>query len=224
MSTAQSHVLIFSKYPHAGYAKTRLIPAVGAETAAAISRSLTERCLSTVQAYCKDSGARAIVHYASRGDEDAGTLMRNWLAPDRGGLSVDFAPQAAGDLGERLIAAFRASFDDGMGGVLRRKVVVVGVDIPEISEEILAEAFRSLDSHDTVVGPAADGGYYLLGMSAPADGVFADVTWGKPTVFKETQENIAGHGMSMEALKVLRDVDEPTDIPFYEDVLSAGRL
>jgi uncharacterized protein len=228
MSEAQNHVLIFTKYPHAGYAKTRLIPAVGAQAAAAISRNLTERCLRTVQAYCESSGARCIVHYAARdgNGEDDEARMHDWLL--RGGASATVAlrRQVDGDLGTRLVAAVRESYAGEGGDRVRRKVAVIGVDIPEITDEILRDAFAALDGSDVVVGPAADGGYYLLGMKERADGVFEGVNWGTETVFKETLRNVLGLGKSLALLRVLRDIDEPSDLPYYEEVCNPpqGRL
>jgi uncharacterized protein len=217
-SPARCRILVFTKYPHPGFAKTRLIPAVGAASAADISRKLTERCMRTVRAHCRSAGSETVVYYATRGGGDESAIMDAWLAPPGRGDPTRFAAQGEGDLGDRLAAAFQASFSEMSVIGARRKVLVVGVDIPELSATVLEAAFGALDTHDTVVGPAADGGFYLLGMRAPADGVFCNVRWGSDAVFEETERNIASLGLSMCVLKMLRDVDLPEDLPYYEHV------
>lgn len=211
------HVLVFSKYPHAGHAKTRLIPALGAAGAADVSRALTERCVATVRAFCATTGARALLHYAGRDGEDAEEAIRAWLcdgAAGGSGSELGLVAQRGDGLGERLAAAFAASY----AGAPARLVVVVGADVPELSGALLAAALEALDTADVVVGPAADGGYYLLGTRARADTLFERVTWGTATVLEETKRNAAAAGLSLACLPVLRDVDDPEDLEYYRSV------
>jgi uncharacterized protein len=208
-------VLVFTKFPLAGFAKTRLIPALGADRAAAVSRVLSDRCIRTVREYASSSSTPATsvaIHYASR-TEDASAEHRRvqeWL----GVLSNEMlVAQVAGNLGDRLVAAFQSAFDRGA-----RKVVVVGTDIPDIDTCVLRTAFTALDTSDAVVGPALDGGYYLLGLSGAYLEVFRDVQWGTDAVFAETKRNMKRLGLAMATLRVLRDIDLPADIAHFEFV------
>jgi uncharacterized protein len=214
MAVGGDVVLVFTKYPDAGYAKTRLIPLLGAERAAAVSRSLTERCLNTVRAYASESSLTSVVvHYATRSGSDPGAQaarMQEWIgAPDGEWLVA----QSHGDLGRRLAEAFRQAFEGGAS-----RVVVVGTDIPEIDATLMREAFKQLNDSDTVIGPARDGGYYLLGMRKENAGVFNGVNWSTGTVFEDTKRNIERLGLRYSALRVLRDIDLPEDVAYFESV------
>lgn len=213
---SENHILVFTKYPHPGFAKTRLIPAVGADQAAAISRKLSERCVRTVATYCRTSDAIPIIHYAVRAQSSEADLVEGWLSPI-GCDKMRFVEQSEGGLGDRLKAAFLASFA-GADARAARKVVVIGVDIPEIDENVLSRAFEVLDSKDVVIGPAVDGGYYLLGMRAADVTVFDNVTWGSEHVFEETLRNCNQLGLSHGLLGKLRDVDLPEDISYFKSI------
>ena len=215
--SAEIHVLIFTKYPTPGYAKTRLIPAVGREGAADISRQLTERMVSVVRSLLTSSTLAphltSRIYYASsstNGDEKE--RMKKWLGtpPHFSASKEAFIAQTSGGLGHRLDAAFHASFRDGA-----RKAVVVGADIPEIDGVLLEEAFAELDGADVVIGPAQDGGYYLLGMKTAHSYLFHDIPWSTPKVCEETIEIAKANDLSMATLQTLRDVDLPEDLPYF---------
>ncbi len=143
-------ILVFTKYPHPGFAKTRLIPLLGEEGAAAVSRTLSERTIQTVQDACMKGDASPIVFYATKDDSDE-NVVREWL---RGlGPELTLRRQCSGDLGDRLRQAFRESFER-LG---TEQVLVVGVDIPELSTSIIDSAYKGLEKHDVVIGPAVDG-------------------------------------------------------------------
>lgn len=223
-SNASIHVLVFTKYPTPGYAKTRLIPAVGKECAADISRQLTERIVSVVRSLlCSLPFASSVVsriHYTSTGaDGDDAKRMREWLgAPDESSKDREtFVPQSKGDLGQRLDAAFAASFRDGA-----QKVVVVGADIPDIDVGLLEESFTKLDGADIVIGPAQDGGYYLLGMKQVHSGLFRDMPWSTERVFEVTMGIAAEEGLSVAKLRTLRDVDLPEDVTYFDNVFNSS--
>lgn len=131
------------------------------------------------------------------------------MATEDGWRSEGFVKhvQHGSDLGERMANAFEIAFDGGC-----QKVIIVGSDIPDLSEEILEEAFEELDDHDFVVGPANDGGYYLLGMRSLNRGVFRDISWSSPGVMGATLQRIHDEKMSVAMLQQLTDIDTVEDL------------
>jgi rSAM/selenodomain-associated transferase 1 len=114
--------------------------------------------------------------------------------------------QHPGDLGERMQQAFETAFSAGA-----QKVVIIGSDCPELSGALLDQAFATLDHADFVLGPVPDGGYYLLGMKAPAPALFEDIAWSTETVREKTLEKMAALGKTCALLPVLADIDTEAD-------------
>ena len=110
----------------------------------------------------------------------------------------------------RMEAAFQEAFDAGAN-----KVLIIGSDCPELSGEILEQAFELLDQHDFVLGPVPDGGYYLLGMRHLEPAVFRDIVWSTETVGAKTLEKIADLGKTVVLLPMLDDIDEAEDWKAY---------
>lgn len=121
----------------------------------------------------------------------------------------DAIPQIGADLGERMGNAFRRCFADGFTAV-----VVIGSDIPDLPLEILAEAFAALDSRGAVIGPAVDGGYYLIGFTKQmfAPGVFEGISWSTDAVFPETMARLERAGVGVHRLPCWHDIDTPDDL------------
>ena len=115
--------------------------------------------------------------------------------------------QPAADLGERLTYAFAQAF---AGGAAR--AVVIGTDCPGLSAALLGQAFEELRTHDLVVGPADDGGYYLLGLSAPRPALFANKAWSTATVLADTLADAARLHLRVARLPTLHDVDGAPDL------------
>lgn len=192
-------VLVFVRAPEAGRVKTRLAAALGAEAALRVYRRLAEHAVAEARALAP--GVTVRVHHTPA---DAGEAVRAWL-----GAELDYLPQSADpDLGERMRAAFDAAFAAGF-----RRVVIIGSDLPELSADVLHHAFASLDAHDVVLGPARDGGYYLLGMRRMVGDVFAGVPWSTDRVLARTLEILRGMGIEPALLEALADVDEVEDLP-----------
>jgi rSAM/selenodomain-associated transferase 1 len=105
-------------------------------------------------------------------------------------------------------AAFQAAFDAGF-----RRVVIVGSDLPSLSAHLLRRAFELLDDHRCVIGPAADGGYWLLGMREMIGGVFDDVPWSTDGVLAATLARLDAAGITPALLETLADVDTAADLP-----------
>lgn len=197
--TPRRAILVFVRAPQPGRVKTRLAAAVGDRAALSIYTRLAEHTMAEVRALAAD-GVAVRVHYAPA---DAGDDVRGWLGP--GPL---YLPQADGDLGMRMKDAFARAFADGA-----QHVVIVGSDLPEVSASLLRRAFDLLDAHPAVIGPARDGGYYLLGLRRMIGGIFDDVEWSTRGVLRTTLERFSAAGVEPAALEELADVDTVDDLP-----------
>lgn len=192
-------VLVFVRAPRRGAVKTRLAAAVGDDAALRIYRRLAEHTLRET-AVLAAGGVRVRVHHAPA---DAGAEVRAWL-----GDGPLYLPQAEGDLGARMEDAFARAFADGA-----RQVVIVGSDLPDVSADLLRRAFGRLDAHPAVIGPARDGGYYLLGLTAPVRGIFDGIAWSTADVLRATLDRFRAAGIRPAMLEELADVDEAEDLP-----------
>lgn len=181
-------LVLFARYPHAGKCKTRLFPAVGPEGAAAIHRQLTERTVRVL----RQSGAPTTI--ATTGAEIA--AFEEWL-----GRGIDYVPQVEGDLTARLLAF-----------VSQAPVIFFGADTPDLSPEIVREAIAGLETHRVVIGPAEDGGYYLIGMREALHELLTDMPWSTAEVLPETLRRLEEHGIEPLLLETLSDCDRPEDL------------
>jgi uncharacterized protein len=192
-------VLVFVRAPERGRVKTRLAASIGTEAALRIYRRLAEHTLREAEALAAED-VEIRVHYTPG---DSGDAVRAWLDG-----SARYLPQADGDLGMRMEDAFARAFADG-----GEQVVIVGSDLPELRASLLRRAFELLDAHPAVVGPARDGGYYLLGLTRPVDSIFRGMEWSTPHVLAETLERFRAAGIHPPLLEELADVDEVEDLP-----------
>ncbi len=186
-------LILFTRLPVAGQCKTRLIPALGAEGAAAVHQRLTERTLAALM----QAQGTVEVHFTG-GDEAA---MRDWL-----GAGPVLVAQAEGDLGARLLAAIRG------GDTPFRSVLFFGSDTPDLTGAHVAAAVAALSHHDVVIGPAEDGGYYLIGMRIPLPQLFTDMPWSTERLMAATLDSLADLGMEPYLLEPLSDCDTPEDL------------
>jgi uncharacterized protein len=187
---------IFVKAPIPGRVKTRLGAAIGAAGAATLYQRLGRRVVGAVAG----SGYRTTVWFTPAG---RGRYVREWLA---GTGPVAFRPQHGVGLGARLIHAFAREFAAGA-----RRVVIVGSDCPQVDRRVIRSAFTALDRYDVVLGPALDGGYYLIGLSAPRPALFRAIAWSTAAVARETRARAGALGLSCRVLRPLRDVDTVRD-------------
>jgi rSAM/selenodomain-associated transferase 1 len=189
-------LIVFVKHPAPGQVKTRLVPALGEELATELYRALSEAVL---EATVPGPGEyERLVFFAP---EDAAEGMRAWLP----GLRL--LPQAGADLGERMAAAFARAFQRGAS-----RVAIVGTDAPAVSRATVVEALEALDTADVVLGPAEDGGYYLLAVSRPRPELFEGVAWSTSTVLEETRSRADRGGLKTHLLPRLRDIDTAEDL------------
>lgn len=194
--TGKNCLLLFTRYPQPGQTKTRLIPALGPEGAAQLHQRLAThtmqqiRQLQAVHTEVWFTGAE--VHQ-----------MQAWLGPE-----WHYQTQKGGDLGDRLSHAFEQAFASGFEAVL-----AIGTDCPGLEAAILHQTFELLTQTDLVLGPATDGGYYLIGLRRPTPYLFnGGIAWGSETVFQQTVEAAQALGLTIATLPPLTDIDRPADL------------
>jgi rSAM/selenodomain-associated transferase 1 len=199
-------VLVFAKAPQPGAVKTRLIPLLGAEGAAALHGRLVERTLATARA----AALGAIeLHCAP---DCADPFFGSW--GERYGAAR--AAQAGGDLGARLLAAFESSL------TVHARALLVGADCPALTASYLRQADRALrDGCDAVLGPSEDGGYVLIGLTRCDPRLFAGIAWGGTGVLAETRARLTALGWRWQELETLWDIDRPDD---YVRLVDSGLL
>lgn len=205
--SAQNRLILFTRYPIAGQTKTRLIPYLGAEQAADLQRKMTEFIVDTTRPLQIRDRLSLEVHFAG------GSLrqMQRWLGP-----KLAYRPQQGCNLGDRLHHAFSQGFQADA-----ERIVVIGSDCPAISAHHLEQAFHQLKSHDLVLGPAQDGGYYLVGLSRSCAELFQNIAWGTERVFNQTAKTATQLNLSWTTLETLCDVDRPEDLATFAPLKSA---
>jgi len=207
----KSRLIIFTRYPTPGRTKTRLIPALGPEGAADLQRQMTEHTLAAVDPVLSEEVTLQI-RYEGGGE----SAMKEWLGKD-----LSYVIQGEGDLGQRMKSAFIESFQEGAV-----KAAIIGTDCPSLGAGDVDEAFKLLEENPLVLGPAADGGYYLIGMRADAPVwvhglVFENIPWGTGQVFNATMNALAETGLDVGLLDEKADVDEPEDLEeWYKEARS----
>lgn len=189
-------IILFAKAPRLGFVKTRLARDVGEVRALQIYRALGSRAAEEV----RRAERRVVIYFTP---DDAEAELRSWL----GSTGLEFRPQGDGDLGKRMATAFEACLRDCAS------VCIVGTDIPGITPSILGDAFDALAGQDVVLGPAEDGGYYLIGLSEPRRELFDDVPWSTDAVFDVTTQRARANGLSVTVIERLADVDTVGDVP-----------
>ncbi|XP_064632014.1 uncharacterized protein LOC135490645 isoform X2 [Lineus longissimus] len=212
-------VYIFTRYPEPGKCKTRLVPMLGEKGAARVQMLMTEHILGQVLELKNAKPDLHVVVYFSGTNEKT---MHYWIDRKYANHKLLLKPQRGDDLGEKLMNACLDSFHSGV-----ERLIIVGCDIPGINHGILEDAFSMLkwDDCDLVIGPAEDGGYYLLGTNRrigvnTIESLFKGIEWGTSKVFEQQVE--AAEFLGMKAAKLdqtLRDVDTPEDIGVFEQEL-----
>lgn len=207
--TRREVLIVFTRYPQPGRTKTRLIPALGPDGAARLHDELTRHAVTAVLGSTRRRHRRLVIRH------DGGTRreMRAWL-----GRSFDYQPQSTGDLGTRLDQAATDAFKNGASSV-----VMMGSDCPGLNSAVVDDAFSALERRPLVLGPATDGGYYLIGMRAPQPELFRGIAWGTPKVLRETLAAAKRTGLDARLLPELADVDEPSDLPAWENAFRSAR-
>ncbi len=199
---AKECLIIFTRYPEPGKTKTRLIPVLGAEGAATLQRQMTEQKLAQVRELQAAYPVSVEVHFTGGNEQ----LMQSWL-----GSSLIYQRQSEGDIGCRMASAFQASFEAGMNSV-----VLIGIDSPDLNAQLMAEAFQALHEHDLVLGPALDGGYYLIGLRRLIPELFTGIRWSTAEVLPQTLRIAQRLELAVAKLPLLSDVDRPEDLSVWK--------
>jgi len=185
-----------AKFPDNGKVKTRLAKDIGGIEAARVYRGLAERVFFSTS---PDAGEyERIIFYSPAGRKNEFSV---WVPGER------LIAQEGEDIGEIMLNAFTALFREGAA-----KAVITGVDIPDLDRLIIGQAFAFLDSADVVMGPASDGGYYLIGMKAVHPEIFQGIQWSSQTVFEATAAAVRRLRLSLRVVATLYDVDNLEDL------------
>jgi len=199
---SSERLILFTRYPEPGRTKTRLIPVLGPHGAANLQKQMTEHLLARTTSFVSDRRVDMEVRY--EGGNRA--LMEGWL-----GSHISYRSQGRGDLGSRMAQAFSQAFKQG-----KKRVVIAGSDCPGINEATVRNAFDLLDQFDLVLGPANDGGYYLIGLRQEEPRLFENVPWGAAEVGARTLEIADQLGLCWVKVEPLNDVDRAEDIVVWK--------
>lgn len=181
-------LVLFARYPVAGQCKTRLIPALGAEGAASLHRRLTERTIDVL----RQSGAAITLAFTGATHDD----FCRWLGGD-----ITLFQQVEGDLTAKLLACLNPA-----------PVIFFGADTPDLGTSHVKAAIAGLQTHEVVIGPAEDGGYYLIAMRAALPQLLIDMPWSTEQVLSETLARLERLGIAPLLLDTLSDCDRPEDL------------
>jgi len=199
-----TRIIIFAKAPVAGYAKTRLIPALGAEGASRLARRMLAHTVGN--ALRANLGPVELCAAPSTVDPAWRELD---LPPE-----LQWSEQGEGDLGARMARAASRGLDAGL------PVLLIGTDCPALDSDVLRAAASALNKHDAAITPTADGGYALLGLNRFHASLFDNMCWSVSTVADETLDRMARIGWHVARLAAQHDIDEPPDLQW----LPAGWL
>lgn len=188
-NSTEKTVLIFLKAPRESTVKTRLAKSIGSAKALQAYRKMAEHQLAAIPEHWNASVCFT--------PSDARSEMETWLGPRN-----SYEEQAGGDLGERLVQAVRSHFQSGNGPLF-----LIGADCPWLGKKELESAAKLLETTDVVLGPAHDGGYYLLGIKQPHLSLFQSISWSSERVLEQTIQRARSHDLDIERLPKLHDVD-----------------
>ena len=207
-------ILIFMKYPKAGRVKTRLSKSIGREQACNIYQKLVRRTLGMVSDF-RHANSETDLFLFYYPPESETQLRKAYPGPWK------FTPQMSGHLGEKMGKAFNHVFTKGYG-----HVVLIGTDIADIMTSDIADAFLALNENQAVLGPAQDGGFYLIGLSFTINEIFKFSNWSTPSVFERTLNGIHASAHKVRTLHKRHDIDEKKDLiyfnsnPLFQDQIS----
>jgi uncharacterized protein len=194
---SRTQLIVMAKAPVPGFAKTRLIPALGADGAARLAQRLLEHTLQAARAARFDA-----VTLACAPD----TTHAAFTAQAQQG-GVELVPQGDGDLGARMQRQFERAFAQRA-----ERVMIIGTDAPALDATVLRRAAQGLANTDAVFVPAADGGYALIGLSRVLPALFNDMPWSTGAVMAVTRERLLRAAVHHTELPVVHDIDEPADL------------
>jgi len=196
MTAQKNRIVIFAKAPRAGFAKTRLIPALGVEGAAELAKKLLLNAVH--EALAADIGPVEICVAPDLSDP----LWKELNLPPQ----LNYSVQCEGDLGQRMAAAVQRVLADG------EQIILIGTDCPMLSAQRLREAAAALEQHRCALYPVSDGGYSMIALNTFDHSLFSDIPWSTERVFPLTQERLESLGWEWWQGDILHDIDEPEDL------------
>jgi rSAM/selenodomain-associated transferase 1 len=201
MQESKEALIIFLKYPELGRAKTRLAASIGNEKALKVYIEL----LNHNNLITKNLNLIKFLYY-----DKVSEKKLNWKEGN-----YTHAYQIESDLGGRMAQAFEDTFAKGF-----KHVVIIGSDCYDLSKDIIEEAFKALQNHEVVLGPAKDGGYYLIGLSKMNKQLFTEIEWSTEQVFKTTIQKCKATHLSYHLLETLSDIDTVEDLnPYLKQII-----
>jgi len=196
VKNSRAAIIIFARYTIEGKVKTRLAATLGSHYAKEFYKIITHSTITEVKRIRKS------YKYVFYSDNKGKRQIKKWL-----GRRFFYAPQEGGTLGEKMSNAFLKLFSHGA-----RKAIIVGTDIPDLTNKIIEEAISRLDSYDIVIGPAKDGGYYLLGMKKLHSNLFEGIEFSTPSVLQQTINMIEKLNLRYFLLPELHDIDTEEEL------------
>ncbi len=194
-------LIIFARYPVSGKVKTRLASSHGKEFALGFYKECSRHLFAQVVRNQKDF----FTPFLFCSEKDELNKMIDWA-----GSSFEYYYQEGSDLGERMSNAFNKVFTLGA-----KKVVIIGTDVPDMSNNLISSSFKLLDKKDFVIGPSTDGGYYLLGMKNLNCDLFSGISWSTETVLDQTINRIDENNFSFAKLEQLHDIDDEQSLKLW---------
>jgi len=188
-------IIVFTRNPELGKVKSRLAKSIGETSALEVYIKLLEHTESVLRNLDCD---KAVYYSVKIRENDIWNFKKYQKHQQKGE-----------DLGERMHNAFKNGFKKGY-----EKIIIVGSDLYDLNTKIIEKAFKVLDNNDNVIGPAKDGGYYLLGMKTLHPSVFKIENWGTETVYKQTISKLNNN--SVYVLETLNDIDYVEDLKPYK--------
>lgn len=210
-TNAKPWLILMLKAPVSGQVKTRLAADIGDEAALRIYRAMVERIARTVLG-AGGGDWQPVVAFTP---DSAGDDIRRWLAPmvREGTL---YLPQGAGDLGARLTSVFERCFDAGASAVL-----AIGADCIDIAPGEIRSCIDSLSASNLVVGPAEDGGYWIVGMRGRHFGIFENMPWSSPELIGATRRRAGELRLELAEAPTKSDIDTRRDLDRLAPALRA---
>ncbi len=197
-------IILFTRFPQPGRVKTRMIDRLGPQGAAELHTKMTEQVICQIQPALQTRKIQLQIYFCGGSQQE----MTDWL-----GGNWTLCIQQGSDLGQRMEHAFAQETQRGAG-----RILLIGSDCPDITADIIISGLKKLNSHDLVLGPAADGGYYLIGLRAPGNKnsiLFNSINWGTDQVLEQTLTQAKKGGLSYTLLPQLHDIDRPEDLDYF---------
>lgn len=214
-------VAILCRFPTPGKTKTRMIPRIGPKQAATLQIQLLKHLINNLAQPTNKilSNYQCSLWLTGESLKNCEEWVTKQHFPQINHSPIALHMQPSGDLGQRMSAICKDLLNTG-----RQQVILIGSDIPNISAHTIANAIDALNTHNVVIGPAQDGGYYLIGMTNTTyekhkTTIFSNIPWGTKNVFRNTTERLAKLHIYPAILEQLRDIDRPEDLDYAQALL-----